>query len=89
MFGQLYNLVWFFFVVDLLVGFNELGKMTSEKKIGIVGSGLIGKSWAMIFASKGYPVSSEIVKESFPLIIKCEWAPHSNIKKNEVFIFET
>ena len=26
-------------------------------KIGIVGSGLIGKSWAMIFASEGYKVT--------------------------------
>lgn len=28
----------------------------SEQKIGIIGSGLIGKSWAMIFASVGYKV---------------------------------
>jgi len=28
----------------------------SKKKIGIVGSGLIGRSWAMLFASGGYPV---------------------------------
>ncbi len=26
------------------------------KKVGIVGSGLVGKSWAMIFASVGYDV---------------------------------
>jgi L-gulonate 3-dehydrogenase len=31
--------------------------MESKGKIGIVGSGLIGKSWAMIFASVGYKVS--------------------------------
>lgn len=30
--------------------------MESKGKIGIVGSGLIGKSWAMIFASVGYNV---------------------------------
>jgi len=30
--------------------------MESKGKIGIVGSGLIGKSWAMIFASVGYKV---------------------------------
>jgi 3-hydroxyacyl-CoA dehydrogenase len=30
--------------------------MTSQQKISIVGSGLVGKSWAMIFASKGHPV---------------------------------
>ena len=29
----------------------------SNKKVGIVGSGLVGKSWAMIFASQGYQVS--------------------------------
>ncbi|XP_057659834.1 lambda-crystallin [Diorhabda carinulata] len=29
----------------------------SQKKIGIVGSGLIGRSWAMIFAASGYTVS--------------------------------
>ena len=28
-----------------------------NEKIGIVGSGLIGKSWAMIFAASGYEVS--------------------------------
>ena len=31
--------------------------MTESNKIGIVGSGLIGRSWAMIFASAGYKVS--------------------------------
>lgn len=30
--------------------------MTSQQKVGIIGSGLIGKSWAMIFASRGHPV---------------------------------
>ncbi|XP_028130981.1 lambda-crystallin homolog [Diabrotica virgifera virgifera] len=29
----------------------------SNKKIGIIGSGLIGRSWAMIFAAAGYKVS--------------------------------
>ncbi|XP_046574553.1 lambda-crystallin homolog [Haliotis rubra] len=28
-----------------------------EEKIAIIGSGLIGRSWAMLFASGGYPVS--------------------------------
>nr|CAH7719509.1 unnamed protein product [Callosobruchus chinensis] len=27
-----------------------------KRKIGIIGSGLIGRSWAMIFASVGYKV---------------------------------
>lgn len=27
-----------------------------NEKVGIVGSGLIGKSWAMIFASEGFSV---------------------------------
>jgi len=63
MFGPFYDLVWFFFPADLLVGWEALGEMTSEKKIGIVGAGLIGKSWALIFAAKGYPVSSKIVVE--------------------------
>lgn len=30
--------------------------MTGKNKIGIVGSGLIGRSWAMLFASAGYNV---------------------------------
>jgi len=30
--------------------------MAESKKVGIVGSGLVGKSWAMIFASKGHKV---------------------------------
>ena len=29
----------------------------TKGKVGIVGSGLIGKSWAMIFASVGYEVT--------------------------------
>jgi hypothetical protein len=32
-------------------------RMDITGKIGIVGSGLIGKSWAMIFASVGYKVN--------------------------------
>ncbi|XP_072019386.1 lambda-crystallin-like [Amphiura filiformis] len=31
--------------------------LSGSRKIGIVGSGLIGRSWAMIFASAGYTVS--------------------------------
>ena len=31
--------------------------MSGKGRIGIVGSGVIGKSWAMIFASQGYEVS--------------------------------
>ena len=30
--------------------------MSNGKKVGVVGSGLVGKSWAMIFASQGYEV---------------------------------
>jgi len=30
--------------------------MSNGKKVGVVGSGLVGKSWAMIFASQGYQV---------------------------------
>ena len=33
----------------------EMANLKNEK-IGIVGSGLIGKSWAMIFASEGFNV---------------------------------
>ena len=29
---------------------------SNGEKVGIVGSGLVGKSWAMIFASKGFQV---------------------------------
>ena len=32
-------------------------------KVGIVGSGLVGKSWAMIFASAGYNVTIYDIKE--------------------------
>merc|ERR1712062_695757 len=31
-------------------------RMSNGKKVGVVGSGLVGKSWAMIFASQGYQV---------------------------------
>lgn len=31
--------------------------MESKGKIGIVGSGLIGQNWALIFISAGYEVS--------------------------------
>jgi len=37
--------------------------MSNGKKVGVVGSGLVGKSWAMIFASQGYQV-----RKSFLLI---------------------
>ena len=33
--------------------------MSNGKKVGVVGSGLVGKSWAMIFASQGYQVKQE------------------------------
>ena len=38
--------------------FRELtfSNMSNGKKVGVVGSGLVGKSWAMIFASQGYQV---------------------------------
>ena len=35
-----------------------------NEKIGIVGSGLIGKSWAMIFASEGFSVVLYDVEQS-------------------------
>ena len=35
-------------------------KMAAEQKIAIVGSGIVGKSWAMIFASRGHPVRTRI-----------------------------
>ena len=38
-------------------------RMSNGKKVGVVGSGLVGKSWAMIFASQGYQV-----RKSFLLI---------------------
>merc|ERR1711953_171264 len=37
-------------------------KMVKEK-VGIVGSGLVGKSWAMIFASAGHRVTIYDIKE--------------------------
>jgi 3-hydroxyacyl-CoA dehydrogenase len=41
--------------------------MDSKGKIGIVGSGLIGKSWAMIFASVGYKVLLYSVEDKLGL----------------------
>lgn len=38
--------------------------MSGKGKVGIVGSGLIGRSWAMIFASAGYEVMIFDIKES-------------------------
>merc|ERR1711915_586369 len=53
----------------LLQGINKSPVMSlKNEKIGIIGSGLIGKSWAMIFASVGYEVvlydveSSQVTK---------------------------
>lgn len=37
--------------------------LNKNEKIGIVGSGLIGKSWAMIFAGEGYQVVLYDVKK--------------------------
>ena len=36
-------------------------RMSNGKKVGVVGSGLVGKSWAMIFASQGYQVRKSLV----------------------------
>jgi len=36
--------------------FQKSLRMSGKGIVGIVGSGLIGKSWAMIFASVGYEV---------------------------------
>ena len=47
-----------------------------NEKIGIVGSGLIGKSWAMIFASEGFNVKlydvdkNQVAKAIEVIIIK-------------------
>jgi len=38
--------------------------MSNGKKVGVVGSGLVGKSWAMIFASQGYQVVLYDIEES-------------------------
>ena len=43
----------------------KIFKMTSEQKIVIVGSGLVGKSWAMIFASRGHPVLKLLISPHF------------------------
>ena len=36
---------------------SSLGDFVLNGKVGIVGSGLIGRSWAMLFAAAGYRVS--------------------------------
>jgi len=38
--------------------------MSNGKKVGVVGSGLVGKNWAMIFASQGYQVVLYDIEES-------------------------
>ena len=39
--------------------------MSNGKKVGVVGSGLVGKSWAMIFASQGYQVRKALCKRKY------------------------
>ena len=51
-----------------------------NEKIGIVGSGLIGKSWAMIFASEGfnvklYDVDKNQVAKAIEVIIFIKYSP--------------
>ena len=51
-----------------------------NEKIGIVGSGLIGKSWAMIFASEGfnvklYDVDKNQVAKAIEVIIFINYSP--------------
>ena len=41
---------------ETIFSVDKSSKMTSEQKIAIVGSGIVGKSWAMILASRGHPV---------------------------------
>ena len=51
------NLQIFFFFKCLIYFLNIADKtIDMAAHIGIIGSGLIGKSWAMIFASVGYKV---------------------------------
>jgi len=50
-------------------------------KIGIVGSGLVGKSWAMIFASAGYNVTIYDIKEE-----AVENALGKNLKSRNCFM---
>ena len=40
--------------------------VSNGKKVGVVGSGLVGKSWAMIFASQGYQVNNNKNAVSIP-----------------------
>ena len=58
-------------IIFLSIFNTEYYKMSNGKKVGVVGSGLVGKSWAMIFASQGYEVAiiihnKIIVKSSQP-----------------------
>lgn len=39
-----------------------------KKKVAIVGSGLVGKSWAMIFASVGYEVRIDLWEWARPFL---------------------
>ena len=40
----------------------KMSSISSKGKVGVVGSGLVGKSWAMIFASVGYKVRDSHVQ---------------------------
>ena len=56
-----------------------------NEKIGIVGSGLIGKSWAMIFASEGfnvklYDVDKNQVAKAIEVIIFFNYSPPLTIR---------
>ena len=54
--------------------------MSNGKKVGVVGSGLVGKSWAMIFASQGYEVAilihNKIILKSSYVVIKHHYSHH-------------
>ncbi|KAF7488681.1 Lambda-crystallin -like protein [Sarcoptes scabiei] len=53
-------------------------------KIGIIGSGLIGQSWTMIFISKGYEVFLyDVVAEQIDIALKCIEEKLKNLEKRK------
>jgi 3-hydroxyacyl-CoA dehydrogenase len=71
-----------------------MADLTDTRKVAIVGSGLIGRSWAMVFARGGYNVClydvlTEQMQNAFPeMLEKLKFQEKAGWDKEQLCIFQ-